>query len=311
MDQLFCILTWATKPIGELYSTCSARRLRIFVILGIFVFSLSACISKTDVIIEEINTPASFATPTMPVIALPTATYIQEDRPKGNISYSIVASLPHDTDAFTQGFAYSNGIFYESVGLYGQSGLRKLDGVTGELITEYRLAPQFFGEGLALVNDIIFQLTWREKTALIYDRQTLEPAGSFMYDTEGWGLTYDGHSLIMSDGSSILYYRSPETFVIEKTLQVADQGIPVIYLNELEYIEGLIFANIWKSPKVAIIDPLTGHVISWIDFRELPEIKEITDHESVLNGIAYDSETGRIWITGKNWPVIYEIQIDK
>jgi glutaminyl-peptide cyclotransferase len=219
-------------------------------------------------------------------------------------TYRVVGAYPHDPAAFTEGLVYTDGIFYEGTGLYGQSSLRRVDSETGQVLQSVDLADEYFGEGVAMVDDALIQLTWQEHTAFTYDRHSFAATGHFTYTTEGWGLTYDGRSLIMSDGSNTLYFRNPSTFEETGRVQVLDGETPVPMLNELEFIGGEVYANVWLTDRIARIDPQTGRVIAWIDLTGLRPPQ--TD---VLNGIAYDTERDRLFVTGKLWPNLYEIKL--
>ena len=219
-------------------------------------------------------------------------------------SYRVVATHPHDPSAFTQGLVYADGVFYEGTGLYGRSSLRRVDPPTGQVLQKVDVAPSYFGEGVALVGDTLYQLTWQEHTAFTYDRHSFAATGQFTYTTEGWGLTYDGRSLIMSDGSNTLYFRDPVTFEETGRVQVFDGATPVTLLNELEFIGGEVYANVWQTERIARIDPQTGRVTAWIDLTGLRPPQ--TD---VLNGIAYDAGQDRLFVTGKLWPYLYEIAL--
>jgi glutaminyl-peptide cyclotransferase len=219
-------------------------------------------------------------------------------------SYRVVATHPHDPSAFTQGLVYADGVFYEGTGLYGRSSLRRVDPPTGQVQQKVDLAPPYFGEGVALVGDTLYQLTWKEHTSFTYDRHNFAATGQFTYTTEGWGLTYDGRSLIMSDGSNTLYFRDPVNFEETGRVQVFDGATPVTLLNELEFIGGEVYANVWQTDRIARIDPQTGRVSAWIDLTGLRPPQ--TD---VLNGIAYDAGQDRLFVTGKLWPYLYEIAL--
>ncbi len=223
-------------------------------------------------------------------------------------NYKLIREFSHDSQAFTQGFAFDSGFLYEGTGLYGQSSLRRmsLDGQDFEL----RPLPNlFFGEGVTVLGEKIFQLTWKSRTGLVWDKHSLSFLHFFSYTTEGWGLTDDGTSLILSDGSSSLFYLDPVSFTLQRTIPVSDNGVPVDQLNELEYIKGEIWANIWQQNRIAIIDPQTGRVRSWVDFSALIEKEKLRHRDNVLNGIAYDVVQDRIFITGKRWPKIFEIKV--
>ena len=226
-----------------------------------------------------------------------------------NASITVLAKFPHDPAAFTQGLLYADGLFYESAGLYGQSTLRKVDPETGAVLLEKRLDAQYFAEGLALLEGKLYQLTWKENTGFIYDPQDFRQLSTFSYPTEGWGLTTDGSSLILSDGSATLYFLDPQTLQTTRALQVSLDGAPLDRLNELEYIRGEIYANIWYKDLIARIDPTSGEVVGVIDCGSLRDGEGAPGPNDVLNGIAYDARGDRLYLTGKNWPWIYEVSL--
>lgn len=218
-----------------------------------------------------------------------------------------VRSYPHDSTAFTQGLVWSDGRLFESTGRYGQSSIRRVDLETGAVLQRTALGPQYFAEGLAAVGDSLYQLTWKEGVAFIWDPETLRQIEQVVYSGEGWGLTSDGQRLIVSDGSSYLTFVDPETFQVDTTLRVTDAGRPVDQLNELEWVRGEVWANVWHTQRIARIDPATGRVKGWLDLSAL--IPPVADPEAVLNGIAYDEQANRLLVTGKLWPALYEIRI--
>ncbi len=225
------------------------------------------------------------------------------------IRYSVVATYPHDGNAFTQGLVYAGGSLYESTGLYGRSSLRRVNLKSGmpELIRP--LAAQYFGEGLTAFGARLIQLTWRSGTAFVYARGDLRPLGSFRYATEGWGLTQDGEHLIMSDGSATLYFLDPDRFTEVRRIQVHDHRGPVKFLNELEFVGGDIFANVWPSPRILRIAPDSGRVTGVIDLSALVDRMRRQPSTDVLNGIASIPGSGRLLITGKRWPSLYAIEL--
>jgi glutamine cyclotransferase len=223
-------------------------------------------------------------------------------------AYRIVNKWPHDADAFTQGLLYDGGFFYESTGLNGRSSLRRVDPATGEVLQHSRLHQRYFAEGLALVEDKLIQLTWKSGLAFVYDKDSFELLKTFSYPGQGWGLTYDGTNLIMSDGSDRLSFRDPASFEITRTLSVTENGRPIGNLNELEYIEGDIWANIWMSYDIAVISPQNGEVLRRIPLTGLPAAQDRNGREDVLNGIAYDAQKRRIFVTGKLYSHIYELE---
>jgi glutamine cyclotransferase len=227
------------------------------------------------------------------------------------LSFEVVNSYPHDPTSFTQGLLWHDGGFYESTGQYGQSKLRWLEFPSGRVLKEIKLSPELFGEGLALVDSKLIQLTWQSQRGFVYDLNTFKVEREFSYSTEGWGLTYDEKNLILSDGSSDLFYFDPMTFKTVRKMSVRMNGQPVTELNELEFIEGEIWSNVWQRDLILQIDPSTGAVKSFLDLKGILAPSDKTGAESVLNGIAYDGEHKRIFVTGKLWPRIFEIRIKR
>ena len=239
--------------------------------------------------------------------ALAAVAYFNRPRPQPPVlPVEVVAQYPHATDAFTQGLLFADGTLYESTGHYGQSRLRQVNLESGEVLQEVPLNRRYFAEGIAAVGDEIYLLTWKEGTAFVFDKATLAEKRRIDYQGEGWGLTYDGRHLIQSDGTATLQFRDPASFDVVRTLNVTAGGQPLHYLNELEYIDGQIYANVWYADHIARIDPQTGEVTSWLDLSALKP--PTADREAVLNGIAYDQASGRIFATGKLWPHLYEIR---
>lgn len=224
--------------------------------------------------------------------------------------FRIVAEYPHDPDAYTQGLVFIDGTLYEGTGLEGRSSLRRVDLETGEVLQSEPLDDEHFGEGVAVLGDRIYQLTWQTGQCFVYDRETFMLEETFTYETEGWGLTTDGERLIMSDGSDRIVYRDPATFEETGHIDVADGDAPIQYLNELEFIGEEIWANIYTTDWIVRIDPTTGDVTGWIDLTGLLAVDDIPERGvDVLNGIAHDPETGRIFVTGKLWPTLFEIEL--
>lgn len=221
---------------------------------------------------------------------------------------AVITAGTHDRAAYTQGLIYHDGVFFESTGRYGASSVRRVDAETGGVLGRHDLDRRYFAEGLTHLNDLLYQLTWREGVGFIYASATLEPVGTFQYEGEGWGLTTDGMSLIMSDGTHRLRFLDPETFQVTRTIEVTDEGRAVYALNELEWIEGEIWANIWRKDDIARIDPATGVVRGWVNVRGLLSPWDRWRGAEVANGIAYDSVSGRLWVTGKNWPRVFEVR---
>ena len=224
--------------------------------------------------------------------------------------YEVVRSYPHDRSAFTQGLIVRNGFFYEGTGNLGQSDLRKVRIETGEVMQVTPLADEYFGEGITELKGSIYQLTWRHGVGFVYDLEKFEPIKRFSYKGEGWGLTHDDTRLIMSDGTAQLRFLDPGTLKETGRVTVRDNGRPVLQLNELEYIKGEIYANIWMAQRIARINPADGRVTGWIDLTGLLSPTERANAD-VLNGIAYDAATDRLFVTGKWWPRVFEIKLVK
>lgn len=224
-------------------------------------------------------------------------------------AYEIVNVYPHDQHAFTEGLVYDEGYLYESTGLYGQSALRRVDLETGGVLQQYNLSSSYFGEGITIFGDEIIQLTWQSHIGFVYDKATFELLRNFTYATEGWGLTNDGKNLIMSDGTSDLYILDPYTFQRIGQINVTDSGGPVTSLNELEYINGSIYANVFLTNKIAVISPQTGEVRGWIYLTGIEKLKVQDPSNDVLNGIAYDAVQNRLFVTGKDWPQLFQIDL--
>lgn len=225
------------------------------------------------------------------------------------VSYEVVASYPHDPKAFLQGLIFHDGGFYESTGQFGQSSLRRVEFPSGKVLKKVDLAEEYFGEGLAMVQDRLVQLTWQTHRGFVYERDTFRKISEFTYQNEGWGLCYDGDKLIMSDGSDTLTYMDATRLEPVKKLRVTLNGRAIDKLNELEFIEGEIWANVWYTDLILRIDPATGRVSSFLNLRDLLKPDMRTGNEDVLNGIAYDAAQKRIFISGKLWPKIFEIKL--
>jgi len=222
----------------------------------------------------------------------------------------VVATFPHDSNAFTQGLLFHDGDFFESTGLRGESSLRQVDIDTGRVLRRKDVNRTYFAEGLALVGDRLYQLTWQSGRVFVYTLDDFELIETFDYEGEGWGLTFDGQQLIMSDGTPTLRFIDPDDFSVERTVTVTDRGTPQANLNELEYIDGEIWANIWFQDRIARIDPDDGHIVGWIDMSQLyPATRR--DPDAVVNGIAWDPESNRIFVTGKLWPAIFEVRFSE
>jgi glutamine cyclotransferase len=262
-------------------------RIQAVLVVLLFVLSISGCSDK-----KTPETPESY-------------------------TYRVVKTHPHDPNAFTQGLVFENGFLYEGTGIYGKSTLRRVDLDTGQILQIYKLPDKYFGEGMTIFKDKIYQLTYKSKIGFVYDKSSFKLLQRFNYPTlrpgsgqaEGWGITHDGKNLIMSDGSSTLYLWDPETLQRTGSIKVHDNGVPVSGLNELEYIKGQLFANVWPTERIAIISPQTGQVTGWIYMQGLLSQQELNKPVDVLNGIAYDATDDRLFITGKFWPKLFEIKL--
>jgi glutaminyl-peptide cyclotransferase len=228
------------------------------------------------------------------------------------VRYEIVSTRPHDPTAFTQGLIVDGDVLHESTGLYGQSTVRTVDPDTGEVLRSTPLPAEHFGEGLTLFDGLLYQLTWREGVVHVYDR-SLTRVDTRAWAGEGWGLTTDDTALVLSDGSSTLFWIDPATWTPTRTITVTDAGRPVSLLNELEWVDGAVLANVWMSPLVVIVDPTSGEVTGQLDLTALlPDPATLTDpRDDVLNGVALDPSTGHLLVTGKRWPTLYELDVDR
>jgi glutaminyl-peptide cyclotransferase len=223
--------------------------------------------------------------------------------------YEVVNTYPHDPGAFTQGLVFSDGALLESTGLERHSTLRRVELQTGKVLQKVDVPPYFFAEGMTLYGGKVYQLTWKGEKGFVYDPQTLQKTGEFPYEGEGWGLTHDADSLILSDGSEQIRFIDPVDYRVKRAIRVTDRGRPVEELNELEYVRGEIYANVWHQNRIARIDPQTGRVLGWIDLSGLLHPGEAADPEAVLNGIAYDEQGDRLFVTGKLWPKLFEVRL--
>jgi glutamine cyclotransferase len=224
-------------------------------------------------------------------------------------TFKVVHSWHHDAGAYTQGLIFQDGALFESTGRYGQSSLRRVDLQSGRVLRKVDVPREYFGEGLTLFQGKLFQLTWKEHKGFIYEPDSFKLTGEFSYDGEGWGLTHDEHSLIMSDGTNRIRFLDPGSFKVVRTIEVYDHTAPLTQLNELEYIKGEIYANIYQTDRIVRIDPQTGKILGWIDLRGLLDADQYNQPVDVLNGIAYDETHDRIFVTGKLWPRLFEIRL--
>jgi glutaminyl-peptide cyclotransferase len=223
--------------------------------------------------------------------------------------YKIIHVYPHDPSAFTQGLIYLNGFLYEGTGLNGHSSIRMEDLQSGKVLQHYDLPAEYFGEGVTDWGSTLVELTWTSHKGFVYDRFSFRSLRTFDYSGEGWGLTHDERNLIMSDGTPNLRFLDPRTFREVRRVQVTDNGDPVENLNELEYIRGEVYANVWETNRIARISPVTGRVLSWIDLSGILPAGDVQDSNAVLNGIAYDRKGDRLFVTGKLWPKLFEIKV--
>jgi glutamine cyclotransferase len=221
----------------------------------------------------------------------------------------IVKTYPHDPHAFTEGLFFRDGVFYESTGLEGQSNIRAVDPASGRVLRSTSLPPGLFGEGIVAWKDQLISVTWRTGIGFRWSLNDFHPRGVFHYSGEGWGLTEDGHDIILSDGTPVLRFLDPDSLKVVRTLRVTAEGQPIERLNELEYVKDEILANIWMTNRIARIDPKTGVVKAWIDVSNLAARAGTTDLDAVPNGIAYDRAQDRLFLTGKDWPLLFEVRI--
>jgi glutamine cyclotransferase len=223
--------------------------------------------------------------------------------------YKVVATFPHSTDNYTEGFFYLNGLFYEGTGMSGRSAVMAIDPTSGRVLQRHDLPAQYFGEGIVDWGPNLYEWTWTSHVCFVYDRFSMRLVKQFAYTGEGWGMTRTAKELITSDGTATLRFRDPHTFKETRHIVVKDEGVAVDDLNELEFVKGEIYANVWHSDRIARISPRDGHVIAWIDLTGLMPANRRVDADSVLNGIAYDAQHDRLFVTGKQWPTIFEIKV--
>ena len=285
--------------------TSSRRMLRLIVFIVSLLLAacfVSACAPLPSLSPLKPTTTSSLPTPTPPisVLSLPAAR---------NLSYKVLNIYPHDRQAFTEGLVIDHGVLYEGTGLNGRSELRRVDLNSGQVQQSVPLDQQYFGEGVTTWGDQIIQLTWQSHVGFVYDKATFKPLKTFNYPSEGWGLTHDEKSLIMSDGTPTIHFLDPVTLQETRRITVTDQGQPIVNLNELEYVHGEILANVWQTDKLVRIAPDDGHVIGWIDLSGLLDRADRQPPVDVLNGIAYDAEHDRLYVTGKLWPKLFEIEL--
>jgi glutaminyl-peptide cyclotransferase len=276
------------------------RMIKLIVAVLVTGLLLIACSPST--VISSIKPASPMASPTPPVsvLAFPAVP---------NLTYKVLNTYPHDRMAFTEGLVIDGGALYESTGLNGRSSLRRVDLESGKVLQSVPLDQQYFGEGVTTWKDQIVQLTWQSHVGFVYDKATFKLLKTFNYPGEGWGLTHDDQSLIMSDGTPTIHFLDPVTLQETKRITVTDKGQPIVNLNELEYVHGEILANVWQTDHIARIAPDTGAVIGWIDLAGLLSQADRQQPVDVLNGIAYDAVRDRLFVTGKLWPKLFEIAL--
>lgn len=260
--------------------------------------TLAGCQKQEGVALATGNVPAS--PPATSADARPTVV---------RYAYEVIRSWPHDRVAFTQGLVFRNGSFIESTGLNGQSTLREVEIASGRVVKQVGLAPMYFGEGVAVLGGHAYQVTWQNRKGFVYDVDTFQSQKEFTYEGEGWGLTTDGRALILSDGTARIRFIDPASFAVQRTITVRLEDKPLPALNELEFIKGEIFANVWQTDDVVRIDPATGNVRGVISFAGLLAPQDRRADTDVLNGIAYDEKEDRLFVTGKRWPKVFEVRL--
>lgn len=280
--ELFCL----TKVFWLKPYFCFMKKLCHLTLLVLSIFFIS-CNSNTD----ESNTD------------------VTTSKPVPTLSYSVISVLPHDTSYFTEGLEFYNGTLLESTGNYGPSKLVQKDFANGKVMKEVSLGAKYFGEGITVLHDTLYQLTWKEHVVNVYTAKDFKKIKEFTLNPEGWGLTNDGKNLIASDGSSNLYFYDPQTFKLLRTQYITENGAPAVNINELEYINGFVYANQWQYSYILKIDPASGQVVAKMDLSELVnKVKAKDPGANEFNGIAYNKLTKKFYVTGKNWPEMYEIQ---
>ncbi|PQV62770.1 Glutamine cyclotransferase [Abditibacterium utsteinense] len=273
-------------------------------------FALSGCApqsSETQPVAAPVSQNALVSTSAVSTRAVsriaPTKNEVRQ------LNWNVEQAFPHDKLAFTEGLLWHNGALYESTGLEGQSDVRKVDARTGQVVQRFKLPPQLFGEGLAFLGGKFYNLTWQSKIGFVFD-ENFKPLARFSYGNEGWGLATDGEKLLQSDGSDTLTWRDPKNFASLGQIKVTRNGASLRNLNELEWIGGYVWANVWQTDEIVVIDPKSGKVVAQLDLDNLLQPKDRSGTEDVLNGIAYDSASGRIFVTGKNWPKLFSIRVE-
>lgn len=286
----------------------------LFLIVCLSISLLTTCApAPTATSVAELPTAtptvAPSATPTLAPLPTPTATATTPTPAAYTSTYKVINAYPHDQGAFTQGLVFESGVLYEGTGLRGRSTLRRVELASGDVLQIRKLPDRLFGEGITVFGEKIIQLTWQSGIGFVYDKSSFELLEEFRYPTEGWGITHNGKHLIMSDGTSTLRFLDPESFEEVGQIEVRDQDGPVTRLNELEYVQGEIYANVWQTERIARVAPDTGEVIGWIELAGILSPEDRAEPVDVLNGIAYDAENDRLFVTGKLWPHLFEIEL--
>lgn len=292
-----------------IFMTSSTRTARNSLTSDLLSTLPKSALSRMSVVLVLVFSLNSFACESGSVANLPNEK--TGGKPIPTYGYEVVHAWPHDPNAYTQGLVFHDGKLLESTGREGQSSLRRVEPETGKVLQRVDVPAPYFAEGITLLKGKIYQLTWQHQEGFVYDAWTFEKIGKFNYQGEGWGLTNDGESLVLSDGTNRIRFLDPDNFQVRKTIAVGAGSTPLTEINELEYVHGEIFANIWHADRIARIDPQTGNVVGWIDLRGLLSSGEVNDEEAVLNGIAYDESNGRIFVTGKLWPKLFEIRLTR
>lgn len=285
----------------------------IFLLLLSLASSAASCQQQSNGADGQKSQAATLRPPAVTAPAGSTAVMSADANAVAHYSYEVVNTYPHDPAAYTQGLAYHDGFLYESTGRNGASSLRKVELATGKVVQKKDVAAQYFAEGMTILKDRVYQVTWQTQKGFVYDLRDFKLVKEFSYSGEGWGLADDDDkSLLMSDGTSQIRALDPQNLKVKKTLDVIDRGMPLSELNELEYVKGIIFANVWQTDQIVQIDPATGKIIGWLDLAGLlPAADRGSDIEAVLNGIAYDAAQDRLFVTGKLWPKLFEIRLKK
>lgn len=287
-------LTALTTLAGKLFSPLPKNIARRVAIVLVLMCSIASLTCQSGTIVANLSDNRASGKEGVPIYG-----------------YEVVHVWPHDPDAYSQGLVFHDGKFLESTGQVGRSSLRRVELETGKVLQKVDVPRPYFAEGITLLKGKIYQLTWQDKLGFIYDAWTFDKLGTFNYEGEGWGLANDGQSLILSDGSNRIRFIDPDNFQVRKTIAVFDGKTPVNEINELEYIQGEIYANIWHADRIARIDPMTGRIAGWIDLKGLLSSGEVHDEEAVLNGIASDETNSRLFVTGKLWPKLFEIRLTR